>query len=68
MLMPQETKNFLQGILLMLAGVALFFNTMGIFKAFWSYILVTFSVVLFAYGFIKSGAIYKVTDLLNKKR
>ena len=59
--LKQGNKDFVKGLLLMLAGVALLLHTLGAFQAILNYMLIAISITLIVYGVFKA----KLIDVLN---
>lgn len=56
-----------KGIVFMIAGLALFLHTLGIFTAGLKYALILASLYMFAYGFIKVNGMKYVNKFLGRK-
>jgi len=56
-----------KGFILMVAGLALLFHTLGILKSFLWYALIIISAYLIVIGFIKARGVHAIKSLLKRE-
>jgi hypothetical protein len=63
----QDMSRDAKGALLMVAGLVILFNTLGIFAQLLKVLVVLGSLYIFLYGFYLSGYYKYIQHMLNKK-